>query len=152
MVSVLPTDIPSLSKGILQPKAFCELANLSDSVEPFTQSIMRLGKTDIQLHCAVPTWSSSSDRCLDLHDLHELRTRFLTFIHNVIRSLRTLGVLATYRLAPSSSPLCFVCAVVAGLESSQVTAKVCDQLMNTTLGKRENILVDLQAGPCLVIV
>ncbi|OAX30793.1 hypothetical protein K503DRAFT_166743 [Rhizopogon vinicolor AM-OR11-026] len=35
----------------------------------------------VHLHCSVPMWSSPSDTCLDLHNLHDLRSRILLFIH-----------------------------------------------------------------------
>jgi hypothetical protein len=71
--------------------------------------VLQSGKSAVRLYCTVPTWSSSSDICmfpwpsvnyvspipksgLDLHDLHELRSRFLLFIHDLLQSLRSSGV------------------------------------------------------------
>lgn len=153
MVSLHPQPTPLLSVDKVQPRIqLNELGNLTDSVEPFTQLILRSGKSAVRLHCSVPTWSSSSDICLDLHDLNELRSRFLLFIHELLHSLRTSGVTASYCLAPSSSPLCLVCAMQPGVGSSRITTAVWDILKNAQLSKRENVLVgNLEAGPCLVV-
>ncbi|KAJ7169901.1 hypothetical protein C8R46DRAFT_1090476, partial [Mycena filopes] len=71
---------------------------------------MRSQVSDLRLSCTVPTWNPSSDNCLDLHDLNQLRTKFLAFIHDLVRALRTSGVAASYVLVPSSSSRCIMCA------------------------------------------
>jgi hypothetical protein len=134
---------------------------------------LQSGNSAVRLHGTVPTWSSSSDICmfpllfnfmpliqksgLDLHDLHELRSRFLLFIHDLLQSLRSSGVrpsrsknlfemylpcrqvVASYSLAPSSSSLCLVCALPPGLGTSQVTASVVEMLKSTEFGKRSGV-------------
>lgn len=148
MVSVF-SSLPPASSCL---PAIQKLGDLCDSVESFTQLILRSGNYAVRLHCAVPTWSSSSDICLDLHDLHELRSRFLRFIHDLLQSLRSSGIVASYSLAPSSSPLCLVCALPPGLGTSQVTASAVDTLKNAEFKKRGNVfLAHLIYGPCLVI-
>ncbi|KAF9459905.1 hypothetical protein BDZ94DRAFT_1198749 [Collybia nuda] len=154
MLSVLSKSAIRPSPNSTQPPKIQlnELGSLCDSVEPFTQLILRSGKSDVRLHCTVPTWSPSSDICVDLHDLHELRSRFLLYIHDLIRSLRSSGVAASYCLAPANSPLCVVCAVPPGLGTSRVTSLAVNLLKNAQLKKTESVLwVDLEQGPCLVI-
>ena len=143
--------IPSVDTR--QPKIqLNELGTTCDSVEPFTQLILRSGKPAVRLHCTVPTWSPSSDICLDLHDLHELRSRSLLFIHDVLHSLRSSGVSASYCLAPSDSPLCLVCALTPGLGASQITSSAHDLIKDAQLREKEHVLLaDLESGPCLVI-
>jgi hypothetical protein len=63
----------------------------------------------VRLYCTVPTWSPSSNICMelrtvsphiidtdilgvDLHDLNALRSRSLHFIHDLVNSLRESGV------------------------------------------------------------
>ncbi|GLB36152.1 hypothetical protein LshimejAT787_0304400 [Lyophyllum shimeji] len=153
MVSLLPqpTSLGAMEK--VHPKIqLNELGTLTESLEPFTQLILRSGKSAVRLYCSVPTWNCSSDICLDLHDLNELRSRSLLFIHELLHSLRTSGMTASYCLAPSSSPVCLVCAMPPEVGSSSITTAACDILKHAQLSKRENVLVgDLEAGPCLVI-
>lgn len=68
----------------------------------------------VRLYCTVPTWSPSSDICMewrsvsphiidhgitgiDLHDLNTLRSRSLHFIHDLVNSLRESGVSRKFR-------------------------------------------------------
>ena len=68
------------------------------------------GKATIRLRCTIPTWSSATDTCslmhhgfavfywckdspgVDLYDLHELKSRALDLIHELLLSLRSSGV------------------------------------------------------------
>ncbi|KAF8216244.1 hypothetical protein K438DRAFT_1705306 [Mycena galopus ATCC 62051] len=114
MALVAPRPLPSestLDKPVdVRSVNFTELGPPSDAVEPFKQLILRSHTSDLRLSCTVPTWSPSSDNCLDLHDLHQLRTKFLVFIHDLVQALRSSGIAASYVLVPSSSSRCIMCA------------------------------------------
>ncbi|KDR84989.1 hypothetical protein GALMADRAFT_233523 [Galerina marginata CBS 339.88] len=124
-----------------------ELGNLGDAIRSFTDLTVNSGTTSVRLHCTIPTWSSSTDTCLDLHDLHDLRSRFLLFIHDLLQSLRSSGISASYSLAPSSSSLCLIC------QKPIDTASVVDKLYETNnkLKRDQAALVDLNGVPCLII-
>ncbi|KAK0506227.1 hypothetical protein EDD18DRAFT_23332 [Armillaria luteobubalina] len=153
--SLQSLEVPHLLEDSPEPRfevPLNELGNLHDAVEPFTKAIMRSGNASVRLHCTVPTWCPSSDICLDLHDLHDLRSRCLLFIHDLLQALRSSGVHASYSLAPSNSSLCLVCASPPDLKGSQVTSFLVDILQHTKLSKRENvILADLKSCPSLII-
>jgi len=123
-----------------------ELSNVQDAVVSFTNLTVRSGITSIRLHCKIPTWSPSTDTCLDLHDLNELRSRFLLFIHDLLKSLRSSGVSASYSLAPSNTSLCLVCPKPVDI---RVLPKL-DQF-NTRLKREQVALVNLDDSPCLII-
>ncbi|KII86436.1 hypothetical protein PLICRDRAFT_44030 [Plicaturopsis crispa FD-325 SS-3] len=128
-----------------------ELGSLCDAVEPFTQLIGRAGQS-VRLHCTIPTWAPSSDTCLDLLDFHDLRSRFLIFIHKVLESLRASGVYATYHLTPSNSPLCLICALPPDMSAFKAQHAAIDALQHTHLDKKDNVmLADLEHGPALII-
>ncbi|KAF7339473.1 Poxc laccase transcription factor [Mycena sanguinolenta] len=98
---------------------------------------------------SIPTWSPSSDICLDLHDLHSLRTKFLLLIHDLVRALRSSGVAASYVLVPSSSSRCILCAGACGDLASAI-----DKLQKTSLpdDTRPNVLLADLGCPCLVVI
>lgn len=127
-----------------------ELGSLTDAVEPFARLLSQTGRS-VRLHCSVPMWSSS-DICLDLHDLHDLRSRILLFIHNLLESLRSAGIPASYRLAPSNSSLCFICALPTELSVPKVRSAAVEILQNANIHAREKVLLaDLECGPALII-
>ncbi|KAI0308205.1 hypothetical protein B0F90DRAFT_1621768, partial [Multifurca ochricompacta] len=103
--------------------------------------------------CTVPTWSSSSDICIDLHDLHDLRSRSLHFIHDLVNSLRESGVRASYTLAPSNSPLCLICACHSRLNKNAIQLSAHDAYTKLKTGVRRErvLLVESQDGPALVV-
>ncbi|KAF8168099.1 hypothetical protein B0H34DRAFT_684208 [Crassisporium funariophilum] len=148
---------PSLSsKDIFDQRVqFNELGNMHDAIDSFTKLIVRSGKVAIRLHCTVPTWSCSTETCLDLHDLHELRSRFLLFIHELLQSLRSSGISASYSLAPSSSSLCLVCALPPKADAKNTSIDIDilqkDPHFNHKLKREQVVLVDLKDGPCLII-
>ncbi|KAJ7487597.1 hypothetical protein B0H11DRAFT_2230344 [Mycena galericulata] len=152
MVSLIAprSPLPSLDQHVhvQRPVTFTELGAPSDAVEPFKQLIMRSHASDLRLACTVPTWSSSSDNCLDLHDLHQLRTKFLVFIHDLVQSLRSSGVAASYVLVPSSSSRCILCAGGCTELASAVAL-----LQRTPLEQEHEhsvLLADIGC-PCLII-
>ncbi|KAJ7181658.1 hypothetical protein C8R43DRAFT_969784 [Mycena crocata] len=108
------SSLPMLDQSALmqcdRPVTFTELGAPSDAVEPFKQLVMRSHTSDLRLYCTVPTWNSSADNCLDLHDMHQLRSKFLAFIHDLVQALRSSGVAASYALIPSNSSRCIMCA------------------------------------------
>ncbi|KAF8203661.1 hypothetical protein BJ912DRAFT_940654 [Pholiota molesta] len=147
MLSVYPQSTALSQKdGPEQQIMSRELGNVHDAVVSFTDLLVRSGTTSIRLHCTVPTWSSSTDTCLDLYDLHELKSRFLLFIHDLLQSLRSSGVSASYSLAPSSSSLCLIC-------QKPVSVDVLQQLQGSSdKFRRDQVtLVDMEGGHCLVI-
>ncbi|TFK77100.1 hypothetical protein BDN72DRAFT_807521 [Pluteus cervinus] len=158
-MEVLKPRIPKSSLAALSdeskpPVHLNELGSLGEAVEPFTHAILRSGMSAIRLTCTVPTWCPTSDIGIDLHDLHELRSRLLMFIHALLQSLRTSGISASYSLVPSSSPICLVCALPPGADTASVKSSVVDVLQHSHLEeKRESVLLaDLEHGPCLVII
>ncbi|KAH7911210.1 hypothetical protein BJ138DRAFT_1172688 [Hygrophoropsis aurantiaca] len=150
MVSVLPATFSLRTQDVKPELQLNELTNLTDAVESFTSLVGRSG-TSVRLHCSVPTWCSS-DTCSDLHDLHDLRSRFLLFIHDLLESLRSSGIPASYRLVPSNTSLCFVCALPAELSAPKIRAAAIEILQNAKINVREKILLaDLEHGPALII-
>ncbi|KAJ6575113.1 hypothetical protein B0H19DRAFT_1127217 [Mycena capillaripes] len=130
-----------------RPVTFIELGPPSDAVEPFKQLVLRSHTSDLRLYCTVPTWSSSSDHCLDLHDLHQLRSKFLVFIHDLVQALRSSGISASYVLVPSSSSRCILCA--GGCTD---LASAVDVLQKTPLENRGNVLLVDLGCPCVIVM
>ncbi|KAG1769220.1 hypothetical protein CY34DRAFT_798883 [Suillus luteus UH-Slu-Lm8-n1] len=151
MVSVVPRSFSMPSPSAKQELQLNELGSLTDAVEPFARLLSQTGRS-VRLHCSVPMWSSPSDICLDLHDLHDLRSRILLFIHNLLESLRSAGIPASYRLAPSNSSLCFICALPTELSAPKVRSAAVEILQNANIHAREKVLLaDLECGPALII-
>ncbi|KAJ7225515.1 hypothetical protein GGX14DRAFT_420871, partial [Mycena pura] len=128
--------------------SFIELGPPSDAVEPFKQLVMRSQVSDLRLYCTVPTWSPSSDHCLDLHDLHQLRSKFLVFIHDLVQALRSSDIAASYVLVPSNSSRCIMCAGgCSDLASAvEILQKAClDDI------RQHNVLLADVGCPCLIL-
>jgi len=124
-----------------------ELGNVHDALKPITELLASTHEDSVRLYCTVPTWSPSSEICIDLHDLYTLRSRSLHFIHNLVNSLRESGVRASYKLMPSNSPLCLICA-----GHSRVSAVQLSEQDALKMGVRERVLlVELEGGPALVV-
>ncbi|KAF7347834.1 putative poxc laccase transcription factor [Mycena venus] len=115
MALVACSPLPSLSKPVDDPPVNFIEAGPSNSCQsmsdPFTAGlILRTHSSDLRLYCTVPTWSSSSDTCLDLHDLHQLRTKFLVFIHDLVHALRSSGAVGFIRAsAVKLLPVHYLC-------------------------------------------
>ncbi|KAG0708853.1 hypothetical protein DFH29DRAFT_889341 [Suillus ampliporus] len=151
MVSVVPRSFSMPSPSAKQELQLNELGSLTDAVEPFARLLSQTGHS-VRLHCSIPMWSSPSDTCLDLHDLHDLRSRILLFIHDLLESLRAAGIPASYRLAPSNSSLCFICALPTELSAPKVRSAAVEILQNANIHAREKVLLaDLECGPALII-
>ncbi|KAG1757582.1 hypothetical protein EDB19DRAFT_1658041 [Suillus lakei] len=151
MISVVPRSFSMPSPSSTQELQLNELGSLTDAVEPFARLLSQTGRS-VRLHCSVPMWSSPSDTCLDLHDLHDLRSRILLFIHDLLESLRSAGIPASYRLAPSNSSLCFICALPTELSAPKVRSAAVEILQNAKIHAREKVLLaDLECGPALII-
>ncbi|GJE86125.1 hypothetical protein PsYK624_022050 [Phanerochaete sordida] len=128
-----------------------ELGDLQDAVEPFAKLISRSGQS-VRLHCTVPTTIPSCDTFVDAQDLHDLRTRSLVFIHNLVEALRSQGTPASYRLQPSSCPLCVVCALPADSDANKVKTAALAAVENAHLQlSQKALLADLEDGLALVI-
>jgi hypothetical protein len=124
----------------MQP--FNELECLEDAVQTFTQVLVESGSSAVRLHCSIPTWSPGSNLCLDLHDLNHLRTKSLVLIHDLVKSLRSSGVFATYALAPAHSPVCLVCASSSpGFDPSRINMHAAAMLQNAKLDIGEHVLL-----------
>ncbi|KAJ7706183.1 hypothetical protein B0H17DRAFT_1192703 [Mycena rosella] len=139
-----PLPIPSIQQDCAI--TFTELGPPSDAVEPFKQLILRSHASELRLYCTVPTWNSSSDNCLDLQELHQLRTKFLILIHDIVQALRSSGVAASYVLVPSSSSHCIMCAGGCSDLASAVGI-----LQKTRLDNRHGVLLADLGVPCLII-
>ncbi|PCH33645.1 hypothetical protein WOLCODRAFT_22144 [Wolfiporia cocos MD-104 SS10] len=129
-----------------------ELGDLQDALEPFAKLIRRSGRS-VRLHCTIPTTcSSSSPTCYDLHDLHDLRSRSLVFVHNLVESLRASGIPASYKLQPSNCPICLICVLPLGLDANRMKAAAIAAVQNAHFDSKEKaLLADLQDGLALVI-
>ncbi|KZT44373.1 hypothetical protein SISSUDRAFT_1123910 [Sistotremastrum suecicum HHB10207 ss-3] len=71
------------------------------------RTVVKSGST-VRVLCTVPTWTPSSPTFTDLHDLHNLRSRSLVFIHELLSALRAAGIQASYILAPSDLPIVLI--------------------------------------------
>ncbi|OAX42968.1 hypothetical protein K503DRAFT_847479 [Rhizopogon vinicolor AM-OR11-026] len=151
MVSVIPRSFSMPSSSDKQELQLNEFGSLADAMEPFARLVSQTG-CSVRLHCSVPMWSSPSDTCLDLHDLHDLRSRILLFIHDLLESLKAAGIPASYRLAPSNSSLCFICALPTEFSAPKVRSAAVEILQNAKINSREKVLLaDLECGPALII-
>ncbi|KAF5390272.1 hypothetical protein D9757_002937 [Collybiopsis confluens] len=111
-----------------------QLECLEDAVQTFTKVVVQSGSAAVRLHCSIPTWSPESNLCLDLHDLNHLRAKSLILIHDLVESLRSSGIFATYALAPAHSPLCLVCASSSpGFNASRLNTHAITMLQNAKL-------------------
>ncbi|KAI0001617.1 hypothetical protein BJV77DRAFT_1057486 [Russula vinacea] len=146
-----------------------ELGNIQDALKPITEYVdngltnaclhfsdgrllTSTHEDSVRLYCTVPTWSPSSDIYLDLHDLNTLRSRSLHFIHDLVNSLRESGVSASYKLMPSNSPLCMICACHSRLDTNAIQLSAQDAYTKMKMGVRERVLlVELEDGPALVV-
>jgi len=129
-----------------------ELGNVHDALKPITKLLTSKHEDSVRLYCTVPTWSPSSDICIDLHDLYTLRSRSLHFIHDLVNSLRESGVKASYKLMPSNSPLCLICVRHARLDKNAIQLSTHDAYAQMKMGVRERVLlVELEDGPALVV-
>ncbi|KAJ7357366.1 hypothetical protein DFH08DRAFT_851763 [Mycena albidolilacea] len=138
-------SLSTLDKPIdVSPVSFVELGPPRDAVELFKQLILQSHTPSLRLYCTVPTWCPTSENCLDLHDLHEMRTKFLVFIHDLVQALRSSGIATSYVLVPSSSSRCIL--------SAGGSAAMVDILQKTTLpvDTRQAVLLADLGCPCLV--
>jgi len=146
----------SLSQLELEPKSiqpYNELGCIEDAVQAFTKVLVQSGNSAVQLHCRIPTWSPESNLCLDLHDLNHLRSKSLMLIHDVVNSLRSSGIFATYTLAPAHLPLCLVCASSPGFNASQINTRAAAMLQNAKLDIGEHVLLaNLERCPSLIVI
>ncbi|KAF8481944.1 hypothetical protein DFH94DRAFT_691578 [Russula ochroleuca] len=133
-------------------EAAISMGNIQDALKPITELLTSTHEDSVRLFCTVPTWSPSSDICLDLHDLNTLRSRSLHFIHDLVNSLRESGVTASYKLMPSNSPLCLICACHSRLDTNAIQLSAQDAYTKMKTGVRERVLlVELEDGPALVV-
>ncbi|KAH8120323.1 hypothetical protein DFH11DRAFT_1539486 [Phellopilus nigrolimitatus] len=95
-------EVPKVCHGISRIE---EVTSVDDSLQQFKQMMSSTDRPYLSLHCTVPTWSTSPMHCVDLHELYDLRNRSILFLHELLRSLRSIGVQATYRLIPSNLDL-----------------------------------------------
>ena len=126
-----------------------QLSSFHDTIEPFTQLVLGTRKASTRLLCTVPSWNSSADNYLDLHDLQTLRSRFLSFIHEVVKSLQSAGIIVSYSLAPSSSAQCLICALPSYTALNQ---QVINEVEKVRITKSNTVsLIESKAGPCIII-
>jgi len=127
------------------------LGNLREAVEPFTQLILRSGCNPVRLQCTVPT-CASSETCPDLHDLDELRSRFLLFLHTVLEAVRLSGISASYSLTPSNACHCMVRVIPSNLNCSTMNYAANDLIDSSEPSKRESVVfANFKSGPALII-
>ncbi|KAK7694662.1 hypothetical protein QCA50_001850 [Cerrena zonata] len=154
MLSVMPqpAHIPlHVENHVPRDVELNELGTLQDALEPFAKLVSRSGNS-VRLHCTIPTVCPSSDVYVDLHDLNALRTRSLMFVHDLVETLRASGITASYRLQPSSCPLCLVCALPPDLDANKVKAAAIAAVEKALPQSKEKaLLADLKDGLALVI-
>ncbi|KAJ3828283.1 hypothetical protein EV361DRAFT_889300 [Lentinula raphanica] len=150
---ILSSSLPQSSgheSKTMQP--YNELDCLEDAIQTFTQVLAQSGRSAVQLHCSVPTWNTESNSCLDLHDLNHLRSKSLVVIHDLVKSLRSSGIFATYSLVPAHSPLCLVCASSPGFDATRINTRAASLLQNAKLDIGEHVLLaNLERCPSLII-
>ncbi|KIP11946.1 hypothetical protein PHLGIDRAFT_17770 [Phlebiopsis gigantea 11061_1 CR5-6] len=128
-----------------------ELGDLQDAVEPFAKLISRSGRS-VRLHCIVPTTIQSCDTFVDAQDLHELRSRSLVFVHDLVECLRSRGIATSYRLQPSNCSLCVVCALPSDIDANKVKTAALAAVENLRFQLRQKaFMADLEDGLALVI-
>ncbi|KAA1471482.1 hypothetical protein DENSPDRAFT_837492 [Dentipellis sp. KUC8613] len=128
-----------------------ELGDIQKALAPITE-LLASSDHPVRLHCTVPTWCPSVDYCSDLHDLQDIRSRALLLLHNLIKSLHARGVSATYRLTPSSTPLCLITASAPADSRERYQTCIHEALNRTQLNEREKVLlVRHDDGPVLVV-
>ncbi|KAE9408076.1 hypothetical protein BT96DRAFT_985869 [Gymnopus androsaceus JB14] len=147
----------SLSQPLeLEPNApYNELGCLEDAVQAFTKVVVDSSTSStVQLHCSIPLGAQSPIYvCLDLHDLNHLRSKSLMLIHDLVKSLRSSGILATYSLTPAHSPLCLVCACSPGFNASRINTRALAMLQNAKLDIGEHVLLaNLERYPSLIVI
>ncbi|KIK70987.1 hypothetical protein GYMLUDRAFT_33090 [Collybiopsis luxurians FD-317 M1] len=157
MTSLIAPQVLSSSRSqsleLESSPPYNELECLEDAVQTFTKVLVQSGSSAVRLHCSVPTWSPESNLCLDLHDLNHLRAKSLILIHDLVNSLRSSGIFATYALAPAHSPLCLVCASSSpGFNASRLNTHAVAMLQNANLDIGEHVLLaNLERCPSLII-
>ncbi|KAH9081653.1 hypothetical protein EDB83DRAFT_2334065 [Lactarius deliciosus] len=152
MLSLHPQSLNSIPDARQDAPCVNELGDVHDALKPITELLTSTHEESVRLYCTVPTWSPSSDMCIDLHDLNDLRSRSLVFIHDLVNSLRASGVRASYTLAPSSSPMCLICACHSRLNKNAIQLSAQDAYTKLKTGTRERVLlVELEEGPALVV-
>ncbi|KAH8100715.1 hypothetical protein BXZ70DRAFT_1064822 [Cristinia sonorae] len=153
MLSVMPqaAHLPlHIQQGPSKDVTFNELGNFRDAVEPFVTLLSRSGPS-VRLHCTVPTMCSA-DSCIDLHDLQALRARSLVFVHELVEALRASGIAASYRLQPSSCPLCVICALPPNIDANRVKTAAAAAVKDAHLELKERaLLARLEDGLALVL-
>ncbi|KAI0793512.1 hypothetical protein C8Q75DRAFT_565526 [Abortiporus biennis] len=151
MISVMAPVAPlslHVEESTVKEAALNELGDLHDAVEPFAKLLSRSGAS-VRLHCCIPTVCSSY---VDLYDLQALRTRSLVFVHELVEALRASGIAASYRLQPSSCPLCLVCALSPNSDANKIKAAALAAVENAHLELKEKaLLATLEDGLALVI-
>ncbi|KAI0285311.1 hypothetical protein BGY98DRAFT_945276 [Russula aff. rugulosa BPL654] len=129
-----------------------ELGNVRDALKPITELLTAMHEDSVRLFCTVPTWSPSSDICIDLHDLNTLRSRSLHFIHDLVNALRESGVRASYKLMTSNSPLCLICTCHSRLDTNAIQLSAHDAYTKMKMRVREQVLlVESEDGRALVV-
>ncbi|KAJ3541011.1 hypothetical protein NMY22_g4064 [Coprinellus aureogranulatus] len=152
MLSVLPqvsAPLPHVFQS--KPLSFSQdVPNLRDAVEPFTKAILRSRPAGTKLLCTIPTWGAGAeDSYWDFNDIQEKKSRLLVLIHELVKSLRNAGIIATYSLTPSSSSRCVVCALPPNTYLNQVVISEVEKARATSSASFS--VVEGVAGPCLVV-
>ncbi|KIL70831.1 hypothetical protein M378DRAFT_155761 [Amanita muscaria Koide BX008] len=154
MLSVLPQSAPLSLVELQSNVRFNALGSLDKAIDSFTKVLSRSGKTAVRLHCTIPMWSPSCDASLDLHDINELRSRLLLFVHDLMQSLRAadVSIITSYSLVPSNAPVCLVWALPPDLSGSQLQDSTKELLKRVQITGRDNVLLaDSKNIPCLII-
>ncbi|KAF9652011.1 hypothetical protein BDM02DRAFT_3184007 [Thelephora ganbajun] len=156
MISVLTqsssTPSPFPQSASPQPPNLSELVSIQDAIEPFASLYRHTGQS-VRLNCIVPT-CYPRDAYYDLHDLHDIQSRSLVYLHNLVEALRAAGIPTSYKLSPSVTPLsmCLVFAIPPGSDPLKAKMTVCDAVRSANTFPREKVLIaSLENGPALII-
>ncbi|TDL28433.1 hypothetical protein BD410DRAFT_780935 [Rickenella mellea] len=138
---------------VMSPCTHEELSRAKDALEPFKQMIVSAGQPFVRLHCTIPTWCSSSGHCVDLHDLHDLRSRSLLLLHDLLNALRSAGIQANYQLVPSDTDLVVIRVISPAFEAPVVPSQNTVDILSKAhaCGRDKALLAVTDEGPMVVI-
>ncbi|KAF8509807.1 hypothetical protein JB92DRAFT_3119520 [Gautieria morchelliformis] len=126
-----------------------ECSDLQSAAVSFVNLLASRPERAVCLHCTVPTWSASSENCTDLHDLHELRSRSLVFVHDLCNKLGAAGIQVSYRLAPSHTSLVLLRAFSDVRISTRDESHALEQAKHG--GREKTFLTSLDGIPSIIL-
>ncbi|KZW02508.1 hypothetical protein EXIGLDRAFT_759997 [Exidia glandulosa HHB12029] len=145
----MPSPSPSTSSSTAR---FQQFDDYHSALEPFSKLVLASTsptRAAVRIHCTVPTWTPDC-HSLSLDDVHELRTRALYFIHNLLNKLRAAGVQATYQLAPACGSSVALRALPLSARSPSPTSSACSSTTDDTL-RDKALMASIDGVPTLTL-